>query len=255
MGMNDGAAKPSAPESPLAPGDGIRRLLRTRDRACLATGQRDRDGWPYASLVLVACDHDASPLLMISTLADHTKNLLEDSRASLLLDATAGLEEPLTGTRATVMGRLSPTHDVRHRDRYLARHPSARAYAGFGDFAVWRMEIECAHIVAGFGRIDWVDAPAIRAPSGLALEAQERDVVDHMNEDHADAIALYAEHLLGLRGDGWLMTGCDPEGADLRRGGQVARLAFDKPVGDAEGARVELVRLVKRARRTAGTEG
>ncbi len=251
MGTEDVGAKGRPPTAEPPTGDTIRGLLRGTDRASLATAQRDRDGWPYASLVLLAVDYDASPLLLISTLADHTRNLQTDPRASLLIDATVGLDEPLTGSRVTVMGRLAETSDPRHRARFLARHPGAGFYADFGDFAVWRMAIESAHIVAGFGRIEWIDGSAVIDARAAPLAEQEYDVVEHMNADHADAIALYARHLLALDGEGWQMTGCDGEGVDLRLGGQVARLAFDKPVVDAESARVELVRLVKRARRVA----
>ncbi|WPZ36291.1 DUF2470 domain-containing protein [Thalassobaculum sp. OXR-137] len=244
--MSDPDAKSSSPARP------VRDLLRSCDRAVLATLQRDGSdaptGWPYASLVMMAVDQDASPILLISTLADHTRNLLADPRASLLVDGTAGLDEPLTGARATVMGRLEKTDDPRHRARFLARHPSAEMYAGFGDFSVWRMAVERAHIVAGFGRIHWVDGAAVLGDAPAALAEHGADVVGHMNQDHADAVALYAKVLLGLNGEGWILTGVDAEGADLRCGGRTARLPFDKPVHDAETARVELVRLVKRAR-------
>ena len=254
MGMTDPDAKSSTP----SPARSVRDLLRSCDRAVLATVQRAESeaptGWPYASLVMMAVDQDASPLLLISTLADHTRNLLADPRASLLVDGTAGLDEPLTGARATVMGRLEKTDDPRHRARYLARHPSADMYAGFGDFAVWRMSVERAHIVAGFGRIHWVDGGEVLGEAHPTLAEREADVVGHMNDDHADAVALYAKVLLGLEGEGWAMTGVDAEGADLRRAGRVARLPFDKPVADADGARVELVRLVKRARAAAASE-
>ena len=259
MGMSDPDAKSSpSTSSGSTPAQSIRHLLRSCDRAVLATLQRAESdapaGWPYASLVMMAVDQDASPILLISTLADHTRNLLADPRASLLVDGTVGLEEPLTGARATLMGRLEKTDAPRHRARYLARHPSAEMYAEFGDFAVWRMRVERAHIVAGFGRIHWVSGEDVIVAAPPALAEREADVVGHMNEDHADAIALYARILLGMDGEGWAMTGVDADGADLRRGGQVARLPFDRSVEDAEGARMELVRLVKRARAAAAPD-
>ena len=235
------------------PGEQVRALLRASDRAVLSTAQRDRDGWPYGSLVLTASDCDASPILLISTLADHTQNALIDPRASLMFDGTAGLDDPLTGSRVSVLGTLGRLEDdspIRERAaaRYLRRHPSAALYAGFGDFAFWRLEIEAAHLVAGFGKIHWIEGREVFGSGGLPLDDEEADVVEHMNDDHADAVDLYATRLLGLSGSGWQMTGCDREGADLRLGGQIARLPFDKPVQSAEQARVELVRLVKRAR-------
>lgn len=226
-----------------------RRLLRALDTATLATAHH-QGGWPFASLVLGAADHDATPLLLISTLAEHTRNLAAEPRVSLLFDGTAGLESRLTGARVTVLGRAEISRAPHHRQRFLARHPDAAVYADFGDFAVYRVAVERAHLVAGFGRIDWIAADDLlyRLPEDCPLIEQEAGVVAHMNEDHADAIQLYATRLLGAEGEGWRMTGCDPEGCDLRRGGEVLRLDFDKPARDAESARVELVRLVKRAR-------
>jgi putative heme iron utilization protein len=236
-----------------APAPAARALIRSLDRASLATLMRadgTGPGSPYASLVMVAIDHDLSPIMLISTLADHTRNLRDDARASLLFDGTQGLDEPLTGPRVSVQGRVAVTTEARHRERYLARHPGAAMYAGFKDFAFHRLTIEAAHLVAGFGRIHWLDAGAIGfdAAPARALAEAERDILAHMNADHAEAVRLYATRLLGRPEGAWIMTGIDPEGCDLRLGGAVARLAFDRVALDAEGARAELVRLARRAR-------
>ncbi|MGE5539247.1 MAG: HugZ family protein [Gemmatimonas sp.] len=132
-----------------------RRLIRTARRAVLAT---TREGWPYASLVLPASDAEGHPLLLLSDLAEHAKNLKADPRCSLLYDATEGLEDPLTGFRATVMGEARGTEDTALLERYIARQPAAAQYAGFGDFRLYRLTIARAHVVAGFGRIRWVQA-------------------------------------------------------------------------------------------------
>ncbi|MBI3452031.1 MAG: DUF2470 domain-containing protein [Rhodospirillales bacterium] len=241
----------------LPPGELARKLMRGLDRAYLATAMRSGAldaGAPYASLVLVAIDHDASPILLISTLADHTRNLAEDDRVSLLFDGTLGLAEPLTGPRVSLQGRAAKTAEPRHRARFLARHPGAAMYADFKDFAFYRVDIARAHLVAGFGRIHWIERDDVRfaAIDPTVLADAEADIVAHMNDDHADAVQLYAAKLLGRDSGEWRMTGVDPEGADLRRGGEVARLAFGHPVRDAEGARAELVRLVKQARHIQG---
>lgn len=245
----EGAAAPT-------PGRAARDLVRRLDRASLATiGRPDgaAAGEPYASLVLVAAMPDASPILLISTLADHTRNLAADPRVSLLFDGTAGLDEPLMGARVSVQGRAARSDLPAAGARYLARHPSAAMYAGFKDFAFYTVEIRAAHIVAGFGRIHWLDGADIRddVADAAALIAAESEIVAHMNADHADAVQLYATRLLGRGGDGWAMTGCDPEGADLRRGGDTARLAFGTRATTPDAARAELVRLVKQARADA----
>lgn len=237
----------SVPEA--SPENRSRALIRSCDRAVLSTAMTG-DGWPYGSLVMTGCDHAARPLLLISQLAEHTKNLGGDTRASLLYDGTVGLDSPLTGARVTIMGRLTPTKDPGLTARYIARHPEAEMYLGFADFSMFEMSVERAHIVAGFGAIHWIDAQDLLfdVTGHEDLAAAESDVVGHMNEDHADAIQLYATKLLGLEAGDWKMTGVDPEGVDLRNGGQIARLGFDKPVTDAEAARSILVRMVKAAR-------
>jgi putative heme iron utilization protein len=219
--------------------------MRALDRASLATSL---EGWPYASLVLVAVDHDASPLLLLSDLAQHTKNLKRDANASLLFDGTAGLDDPLTGPRVTVLGELAAA-EPRLLPRFTARHPSAAGYAGFADFQLYRLTVARAHLVAGFGKIDWVPAEALLAPAAPALAAAEASILQHMNTDHADAVDLYAQRLLGQTGDRWRLTGVDAEGADLRRGGCITRLDFRAPVGDAEGVRAAFAGLAKLARR------
>lgn len=142
----------TAPPSPT-PAETARRLIAGLDRATLATSF---EGWPYASLTLVATAPDGPPLLFLSNLAQHTVNLKKDSRVSLLFDGTAGLADPLTGPRVTVLGRAEPVTDDNLLACYLGRHPSAGFYAGFPDFNLYRVAIERAHLVAGFGRIDWI---------------------------------------------------------------------------------------------------
>jgi heme oxygenase (biliverdin-IX-beta and delta-forming) len=230
-----------------------RQLLRRCDRAVLATSLATTDeAWPYASLVLIAADLDASPLLLISRLAEHTKNILRDAHASLLFDGTAGLSDPLTGARVTVLGELAPDPAPAKLARYTRRHPSAAAYAGFADFALYRMAVKRAHLVAGFGRIHWVEGEELldRAPVNDALRAAEPGILQHMNHDHADALDLYAQRLLGVSGNGWQLTGVDREGADLRHGGEVARIPFPTPLADVSDIREVFAALAQSAQRS-----
>ena len=245
------------PKASARPGAIVRDLLRRAETAALATTlQRGGAQAPYASLVLVASDHAGVPVLLLSDLADHSKNIAADPRVSLLVDGHGPEQEPLTGARASIQGRAAVIRDPALLDRFVARHPSAATYAGFGDFRLYRIEPEAAHLVAGFGQIHWLSAeelaPAAEAVGAEALAAAEGGIVAHMNEDHADALGLIAERILGLEGEGWCLAGVDPEGFDLRRGRSLARGVFQKPVRDAESCRVELVRLTKAARRLEG---
>src|SRR5262249_50197613 len=139
------------------PGTVARRLLRATDRSALATRLAKRDdaveAWPYASLALLACDHDAAPLLLMSDLSEHAKNIAVDPRLSLLIDGPAGRVAPLTGPRVTILGTAEQTSDTRLKPRFVARHPAASLYADFGDFRLYRVTVTRAHFVAGFGRI------------------------------------------------------------------------------------------------------
>lgn len=228
----------------------VRELIRKCDRVALATALPGAGGvWPYASLVLVAVDHDLSPILLISDLAEHTKAIAADPRVSLLFDGTGGLAQPLTGPRVTLLGRATRTDDERLKRRFLRHHPDAGLYAGFRDFNVYEVSLERTHLVGGFGKIQWIEpAELLAVPALPELAAGEEGIVAHMNDDHADAVQLYAAKLLGLAGEGWTMTGIDREGLDLRLNGAVARLAFDQPLRSAAEARPALVALVQRAR-------
>src|SRR5205823_14632593 len=127
-----------------------RSLARSCTRAALAT---NFGGAPYASLVLLAVDLDASPLLLLSDLAQHSRNIAFDPRVSLLLDATEGHPDPLTGPRLSLLGRALPIDDRRCLARFIAHHPTSAGYAGFGDFQLYRVELERGHLLPGFGRI------------------------------------------------------------------------------------------------------
>lgn len=187
--------------------------------------------------------------MLLSDLAQHSRNIAFDPRVSLLLDGTAGYEDPLTGPRLTVIGQAKTVEDPRLLARFAAHHPASAVYSGFADFRLYRVTVERGHLVAGFGRIHWIEPrDLLFAADSTALAAAEADILRHMNEDHAGAIAGYARTLLERAGTDWRMTGIDPEGADLRCGGETARLDFDAPVLTPEAARAALVELAKRAR-------
>src|SRR3954469_14828130 len=128
-----------------------RSLLRRSRQGALAT-LMPGSGDPYCSLVNVASSWDGSPILLISRLALHTRNILADARVSLMLDERKE-GDPLEGARVMLMGRAAATDDPEVRRRYLARHPEAEMFASFGDFAFYKIELSGTHLVAGFGRI------------------------------------------------------------------------------------------------------
>jgi heme iron utilization protein len=133
-----------------------RQLIAETGRASLAT--LAPENWPYVSLILVAGDKGGLPLMLLSDLAEHCKNLSRDPRAALLFDGTAGLAEPLSGPRVTLMGTVEPAEEAGALDRYLGVHPEAASWSSMSDFQLYRLKPARAHLVAGFGRIAWIEA-------------------------------------------------------------------------------------------------
>ena len=229
-------------------------LMRRSRQGALATLMAGT-GDPYCSLVNMASHPDGLPILLISRLAVHTKNLLADDRVSLMLDERAP-GDPLEGARIMVAGRAVEADDDGRallRRRYLAAHPSAEAFVDFKDFSFFRIHPSGAHLVAGFGRIiDLKPGQFLTDVSDAAslLEA-EPGAVEHMNEDHREAMNLYATKLLGAESADWRCIGCDPEGLDMQAGTAVLRLEFPARVTTAGDLRKMLVRLAEEARAKA----
>lgn len=223
-------------------------LLRSIRAGALATLDR-AGGFPFASLVTVATDRDGSPLLLMSGLSAHTQNLKQDPRASILL-AQGGKGDPLAHPRLTVIGRMVISNHARGRARFLARHPKARLYADFGDFAFWRLEIESAHLNGGFARA--MDLSREQLVTDLAgsdeLLKIEESAIEHMNADHREALELYATRLAGAAAGHWQATGVDPEGLDLAAGDLTARVPFDRRVTAGGELRRILKDMADRAR-------
>ena len=233
------------------PAQAVKKLLREARKGAFATLDR-QGGGPYASLVTLATAADGAPLMLISGLAVHTQNVRTDSRAGLLIDGTSAEGDPLAGGRVSLMGRVAVTEAQSEKRRFLSRHPEAEMYAGFSDFAFYRFEIERAHFVGGFGRIVDLkpgDLLIDVSHAGGLLDA-EPDIVAHMNDDHADALALYASRATGGQqaAGAWKMTGIDPEGLDLVGPTGCLRVTFASPITSPGDARKALAALAAEAR-------
>jgi putative heme iron utilization protein len=228
-------------------------LLRATRAGSLATIERNT-GHPFASLVNVATDVDGAPLILVSRLSTHTANLEKDGRASVLLAAT-GKGDPLAHPRLTLIGsfvRLGRNHpdEARGRRRFLARHPKSELYAGFADFAFWRLQTVSAHLNAGFARAaDLTAADVLTDLRGAeSLIEAEADALAHMNEEHAEAVRLYATRLLRGSDGNWRLTGLDPEGLDLALGDATLRLPFPDRIVDPQALRRAVIDLAAKAR-------
>ncbi len=214
-------------------------------------------GAPLASRVGVATDADGTPLILVSGLAAHTAAILADPRCSLLVGQT-GKGDPLAHPRMTLIcraARLEPGSAVRARAerRYLNRNPKAKLYVGLGDFSFFRLEVERASLNGGFAKAYMLthDDLILSGPVVEELAESEQRAVDHMNDDHLDAIANYATHFAKAAGGGWIMTGLDVDGFDISAGDDVRRIFFPSPLAQASDMRMALVEMAKQARGTA----
>src|SRR6202171_687312 len=209
-------------------------------------------GAPFCSRANVASHAAGSPILRISRLALHTKNILGDSRVALMLDERAE-GDPLEGSRIMLAGRAEEAGagDLEiWRRLYLNAHPTAEVFVNFKDFSFFRIRPAGAHLVAGFGRIvDLRPAQFLTdlSDAGSLLEA-EQGAIQHMNADHRDAMNLYATRLLGADAADWHCTGCDPDGIDMQSGAKTLRLDFPERVTGPGELRQMLVRLAGEAR-------
>lgn len=251
--MPDRLPEGTRPPADFDPGAVAKSLLRATRAGTLGTLDRNT-GHPFCSLVTVATDVDGSPLILTSRLSTHTANLEADGRASVLL-AQTGKGDPLAHPRLSVLGTFAPVardgeDDRRVRRRFLARHPKAELYAGFGDFSFWRLAVASAHLNGGFARAADLNAADVLTDIAGADEmvAAEEGAIAHMNADHTDAIELYAVDLLGEAEGPWRISGLDPEGADLIAGDRTARLPFRERVTSSGALRQVLVALAKEAR-------
>lgn len=251
-----GISTPVGVPADFAPALDAKRLLRSIRAGALAT--LSPDGFPMATLVNVATAMDGAPILLMSALSAHTKNLATEPRCSILL-SEGGKGDPLAHARLTVVGRAIRVDEEASRAvlkaRFLARHPKSAMYADFGDFAFWRLETVRALLNGGFARAAEFEPQALLTNMTGAGELAEIEpgALEHMNADHAEAVRVYATRLCGEKDGRWRATGLDPEGLDLALGDLNARLNFPQRVSDAKTLREMLAKLAAQARQPSAT--
>ena len=223
-----------------------RALLRAARAGTLATSG---DGQPFASLVTPAAASDGSVLLLLSGLSEHTRHLRDEPRCAVMVAGQPAEANPQTAPRLTVTGLAAPEPDPALKARWVALHPYAAFYAGFGDFQLWRVVPKAGLYIGGFASATRLrQADLAWDPAAVAaVAAAESDVLAHCNDDHADALDRIAA-ARGADGPGWRMVACDVDGCDLACEEAVLRVPWSAPVADAGGIRTELVRLVEMAR-------
>jgi hypothetical protein len=243
--------------NPIRPTDDTARalaknLLRTARSGSLAT--LSADGFPLASLVLIATDTDGTPLTLVSSLSAHSRNMSQDDRVSVLL-AKTGKGDPLAHPRLSLQCHVSRLDRMseegqRARRRILARHPQSELYIDFQDFSLVALEIAHGSLNGGFGKAyDLERTDILLETTHIAgVTANETEFLKSVNKEHSETIELLATQLLGGPAGRWRMSGVDPEGCDLLNKGSALRLAFAQRIETEEALRATLASLARKAR-------
>jgi heme oxygenase (biliverdin-IX-beta and delta-forming) len=234
-----------------------RTLVAQISTGTLCTLALEPEGYPYGSFVTVAFD-EGNPVFLISGLAEHTRNLERDPRASLLV-AEGGADDPLANGRVTLLGPCTRVtgDDGSARAAFLTAHPNAAYYADFRDFAFWKLRVNAIRYIGGYGRMSWVSQAEWQAAKPDPLGPSAAGMIAHMNADHADAMLLYCKAFSrATDAVSASMTGVDQYGFEMSaktsEGPRPIRLAFAHPVATPEEARAALVAMVKDARSKLG---
>ena len=223
-----------------------RRLLRKNRFGMLATLSKKFGGHPFGSIIPYILDHEARPVILISTLAEHTKNIENNNRVSLLVhEAGANVQAE---ARITVLGNCARIQDQEQvKTRYLRYFPNASGYFDTHDFFFYRIEPITIRYIGGFGEIHWIPAENYTAPENK-IAAQEENILSHMNQDYAQNLRDYCRHYQGKDVKNAEMAGIDCDGFDVRAEGELLRFDFDAPVLDAMQARETLVKMAKESK-------
>lgn len=239
-------------------GERARTLVSSIKTGTLCTIAKEPAGYPYGSFVTFAMDGGA-PVFFISDLAEHTKNLRADERASLLV-AEGGEGDPLAHGRVTLLGNCRRLDDGPEREAakaaYLDAHPNASYYIDYSDFSFWRLAVDGIRYIGGYGRMSWVEVGDWSGSEADPIAPFARGIIDHMNADHADAMVQYCRVFSKATDTtAATMTGVDRYGfemsAETGKGPRPIRLAFSSPISTSEEARREMVELLRRARAAA----
>ncbi|MFZ5502131.1 MAG: HugZ family protein [Pseudomonadota bacterium] len=221
-----------------------RQMLRAHRYGALSTLSKKFDGHPFGSITPYLTDHDGSLLILISTIAEHTKNIQNDPRVSLITHNQQDAQIQTQG-RVTALGKAQPVADKEESSRrYLRYFPEAAAYFAMHDFSFYRIRPDAIRYIGGFGQIHWITAESYAVPS-YPLIGQEESVITHMNADHRHTMQQYCRQLHQYQADNVEMLGIDCDGFDLSADGKILRFNFTGTVLDAQQARQALVAMAR----------
>lgn len=221
----------------------------------LSTLSRKQAGFPFGSVMPYGLDGHGRPIFLISTMAMHTHNLQSDPRASLLVTQPDATGDLLGASRVTLIGNVAPVPEPdvgEARKLYLARYDNSRYWADFEDFSFYRMDVLDVYYVGGFGVMGWVSAPEYGRAQPDPLADSAKEIIQHMNTDHKEALILLARAFADMESLEAAMTSVDRLGFHVRLrtkdGMRGVRIAFLREVSTPIETREVLIEMMKRAR-------
>lgn len=233
-----------------------RKFLRSTHSGILSTHSARLEGYPFGSVAPFVLDHSCQPVILISNIAEHTKNIALNPKVSLLVFAAG--DDLQANARLTLLGeavKIFKDEDADLRTRYLRYLPQAASYFDMHDFAFYRIHIHQARYIGGFGKMSWlsdVDMLSAIADSGALLASQETAIIEHMNADHAENLISYCKHFHNVDATQVQMLGLDCDGFDVEatvnNNTTMLRFDFEEKIHDAQSARAALVAMAKAAR-------
>jgi heme oxygenase (biliverdin-IX-beta and delta-forming) len=226
-------------KSPLA-----RRLLNHQSVGVLSTHSMDVEGYPFGSIAPYAIDYDGEPTILISEIAQHTRNIKHNNKVSLTVFDPSS-DDPQSSGRLTWIGDAEPVDpsDNETRDRYLRYFPSSESYFDTHDFSFYRIRLRRARFIGGFGQIFWLEPEPMLVKN--PFRETEAGIVEHMNRDHSKALFHYCKMSGHANVKAVTMTGIDSEGFDMLADKRKLRIDFDSPIRTSEEARANLVKLAR----------
>ncbi len=222
-----------------------RQLFLSEYQAVLSTISVDVAGYPFGSVVPYCVNQAGLPVILISDIAQHTKNILVDNRVSLITLERNMADQQAAG-RVTLVGDAEKlAHaDADSMSRYYTYYPHARDYHKTHGFDFYVIKPKRIRFIGGFGRIHWLDKEVFLKPNIFCFDEESR-IIEHMNDDHADAVKHYCdiENIDTTIDDKPVMVGIDAEGIHIRIDSAIHRVAFPEPIQDSKDARKALVEM------------
>ena len=228
-----------------------RQFLRSTRHGVLSTHSNKFAGYPFGSVTPFVLDHSCQPVILISSIAEHTKNIISNPKVSLLVFAEGA--DLQANARLTLIGEATriDKEDADLRARYCRYLPQAAGYFETHDFSFYRINIHQARYIAGFGKMGWASGAEIITANN-AIAALENGMIDHMNTDHVESMIAYCRHFYNVNADTAQLIGIDGDGFDLLAEvdgqTQTYRFNFEQPISDAQTARAAFVAMSKATR-------